>query len=48
MHHTPSTTLIHKEITSLKTDYALTDDGELQDYLGTRFNRHHDGSVTLT
>ena len=44
----PSTTLIRKEITSLKTDYALTDDGELQDYLGTRFNRHHDGSVTLT
>ena len=29
--------LIDKEIKSLQRDYDLTDDGELQDYLGTRF-----------
>ena len=36
------------EINSLKQDYALTDEGTLHDYLGTRFDRHTDGSVTLT
>ena len=39
---------IHNEILSLKKDYDLTDDGELQDYIGNRFNRQSDGSVTLT
>ena len=36
------------EISSLKQSYALTDEGDLHDYLGTRFDRHNDGSVTLT
>ena len=36
------------EIISLQSDYDLTDDGELQDYLGTRFDRSSDGFVTLT
>ena len=39
---------IQHEITSLQKDYDLTDDGELQDYIGTRFERHSNGSVTLT
>ena len=42
---------IQSEILSLKTlkkDYDLTDEGELQDYIGTRFERSSDGSVTLT
>ena len=44
----PSQSKIVAEITSLKKDYALTDEGKLQDYLGTRFDRNSDGSVTLT
>ena len=39
---------IDAEIKSLQRDYDLTDDGDLKDYLGTRFDRHKDGSVTLT
>ena len=39
---------IQSEILSLKKDYDLTDEGELQDYIGTRFERSSDGSVTLT
>ena len=39
---------IQQEIKFLKEDYDLTDDGELQDYIGTRFKRKSDGSVTLT
>jgi hypothetical protein len=31
--------LIQSEIASLKKDYDLTDDGELKDYLGTRFEK---------
>ena len=39
---------ITNEISSLQRDFDLTNDGELQDYLGTRFDRSPDGSVTLT
>ena len=39
---------IQSEILSLKKDYDLTDEGELQDYICTRFERSSDGSVTLT
>ena len=38
---------IQHEILSLKKDYDLTDNGELQNYIGTRFDRCSDGSVTL-
>ena len=44
----PSKTLTHHEIKSLQNSYDLTDDGELQDCLGNRFDFHADGSVTLT
>jgi hypothetical protein len=44
----PSKALISKEIASIQEDYDLTDDGELQDYLGTRFDRKPDGSLELT
>ena len=33
---------------SLKKDYDLNDDGELQDYIGTLFDRRSGGSTTLT
>ena len=36
------------EIASLKKYYDLTDEGPLQDYLGTRFRRNDDVPVTLT
>jgi hypothetical protein len=39
---------IDKEIKSLQTEFALTDDGELTDYLGTRFTRNKDGTIELT
>ena len=39
---------VDAEIKSLQQDYDLTDNGDLKDYLGTRFERHKDGSVTLT
>ena len=38
---------MHVEIKSLQLEYDLTDDGELQNYLGTRFERSDDGSITL-
>ena len=41
-------TKIANEIKSLQQDFDLTDDGPLQDYIGTRFERHADGSVSLT
>jgi len=44
----PNKSLIDLEIKSLQKDYALTDDGELKDYLGTRFVRQEDGSIELT
>ncbi len=39
---------IHSEIKSLQQDFDLTNDGELKDYLGTRFTRHTDGSIELS
>ena len=36
---------ILQEIQSLQEDYNLTDDGELHDYLGTRFKKQKDGSI---
>lgn len=44
----PDNAKIDQEIKSLQKDYELTDDGELLDYLGTRFDRNSDGSVLLT
>lgn len=39
---------IDSEIKSLLQEYDLTDDGDLKDYLGTRFDWHIDSSVILT
>ena len=44
----PHKSLIDSEIKSLQQDFDLTDDGELQDYLGTRFTKHPNGSIELT
>ena len=44
----PSKHAITKEISSLKRDFDLTNDGELHNYLGTRFDRSPNDSVTLT
>jgi hypothetical protein len=44
----PHKSLIRKEIKSLQLDFDLTDDGELEDYLGTRFTRKLDGSIKLS
>jgi hypothetical protein len=43
----PHASQIQDEIQSLHADYALTDDGDLKDYLGTRFECNNDGSITL-
>ena len=48
MHNFPLKHAITNEITSLKRDFDVTNDGELQDYLGTRFDRSPDGSPTFT
>ena len=39
---------IDAEIKLLQQDYDLTDNGDLKDYIGTHFDRHKYGSVTLT
>ena len=39
----PSAQAVDNEIASLKKAFDLTDEGKLQDYLGTRFIRHTDG-----
>jgi hypothetical protein len=44
----PYKSLITKEIKSLQEDYDLTDDGELKDYLGTRFVKHPGRAIELT
>lgn len=44
----PSQSLIAKEIKSLQDSFKLTDEGPLQDYLGTRFTKQPDGSILLT
>ena len=38
---------INCEITSLKQSFELTNEGELQDYLGTRLTKHPDGRIEL-
>ena len=43
----PSQSIIDQEISSLQKDFDLTDEGPLQDYLGTRFDRRPNGSVIL-
>jgi hypothetical protein len=44
----PNKKLIDTEIKSLQKGYDLTHDGELKDYLGTRFEKKPDGSNELT
>ena len=44
----PDLSRIKACVQSLKEDFALTDDGPLHDYLGTRFIRSKDGSIELT
>ena len=44
----PDLSQIKACVQSLKEDFALTDDGPLHDYLGTRFIRSEDGSIELT
>ena len=41
----PSAKALNTEIQSLQTAFDHTDEGELQDYLGTHFTRHPDGMV---
>ena len=43
----PNAQVIDDEIASLKKAFDLTDEGELQDYLGTRFIRHTHGRMEL-
>ena len=43
----PNAEEIDDEIASLKKAFHLTDEGELQDYLGTCFIRHTDGRMEL-
>ena len=43
----PSAQAIDDEIASLKKAFDLTDEGKLQDYLGTRFIHHADGRMEL-
>ena len=38
---------INREITSLKQSFELTDEGELQDYLGTHLRKYPDGRIEL-
>lgn len=44
----PSKTLIVAELKSLKDGFMLTEEGELKDYLGTRFVKREDGAIELT
>jgi hypothetical protein len=44
----PHKSLIRKAIKSLQLDFDLTDEGELKDYLGTRFTRKSDGSIEIS
>ena len=43
----PNSTAINHEIMSLKQSFDLTDEGDLQDYLGTRLTKHLDGRIEL-
>ena len=42
-----NSTAIYCEIMSLKQSFDLTDEGDLQDYLGTRLTKHPDGRIEL-
>ena len=44
---TPHKSHIDFEINSLQKSFDITDDGELKDYMGTRFTKHKDGSIEL-
>ena len=43
----PNSAAINREITSLKQSFELTNEGDLQDYLGTRLTKHPDGRIEL-
>ena len=43
----PDSNAIQKEIKSLQRSVDLTDEGDLQDYLGTRFFKHPHGCIEL-
>ena len=43
----PNSMAINREIMSLKQSFDLTDEGDLQDYLGTRLTKHPDGCIEL-
>ena len=43
----PNSAAINREITSLKHSFELTNEGDLQDYLGTRLTKHPDGRIEL-
>ena len=43
----PNSLAINHEITSLKQSFELTDEGELQDYLGTWLTKHPDSQIEL-
>ena len=44
----PHKSLIDFEINSLRKYFDLNDDGELKDYLGTRFTKRKDASIELS
>ena len=44
----PSKKTIEQRIKSLQETFTLTAEGPLHDYLGVRFDRHADGSITMT
>ena len=44
----PQKSLIDFKINSLRKSFDLTYDGELKDYLVTRFAKHKDGSIELS
>ena len=43
----PNSSAINHEITYLKQSFELTEEGELQDYLGTRLTKHPDSRIEL-
>ena len=43
----PDSAAINREIVSLKQSFKLTNEGELQDYLGTCLMKHSDGHIKL-
>ena len=43
----PKSMTINREIMSLKQSFDLTNEGDLQDYLGTRLTKHPDGRIEL-